>query len=146
MPLPATRAEVVLLPATRAEVTLPPPAVLGPPAVLSPPAVLGPPAVLSPPTAPGAPIAPRTAAQAAPVGAAPVSAAPVASVPAAIRISPSGNADPAVTQPSRTVSVRWKPASLAGRPPGIVRVVVTATVAAIMFAIGAIIMLLLRRG
>jgi hypothetical protein len=52
----------------------------------------------------------------------------------------------AVTQPSRTVSVLWSSAAVARRRPSIFRVAVAAVVAAVMLAIGAIIMFLVRRG
>jgi hypothetical protein len=128
VPVPATRAEAIQLPATRAEATMPP---------ASP--ALGTPVVPSAAGAGSLAVVPARRP-------APPSAAPVASVPAAISISRGAHARPAVTQPSKTLSVRWAPASLARRQPSIVHVVIAATVAAVMFIAGAIIMLLLRKG
>lgn len=135
MPLPATRAEVMPLPATRAEITLPPT-----------------PASASAPVAPTMPHPPSMAvmrARQVPVASpAPIPIPiPPASLPAATSVRRgAGAAASAVTQPSRTVAVRWPSASPAGQGPSISHVTIAAIVAGVMFVTGAIILLLLHRG
>jgi hypothetical protein len=65
------------------------------------------------------------------------------SVPA-VSIGRGPEGDSGVTQPSKTALARWSSAALAGRQPSTVHLVITASVAAVMFVIGAAIMLLLR--
>jgi hypothetical protein len=74
------------------------------------------------------------------------SAAPAASTPAATSVSLEANAASAGNQPGRTVVVLWAPASVAGRKPRIIRLTIATVIVAAMIAIGAVIMLLLRKG
>lgn len=124
---PVSRPPHGSLPATRAEVTLAPA-----------------PAVARRPVSPTVPNAPsKVLAQARQVAL--VSSAPVVSAPAVITASPGADAASALTQPSRTLAM-WPPASLARCRPSITHLAIAVTVATVMFAMGAIIMLLLRSG
>jgi hypothetical protein len=161
-PLPATRAEIMPLPATRAEVTMTPrsaPATtpLGPARSNSPsralmrasPApVARAPQLATPPAPPGAARLTGLAPGPGPApGVAPAPPTGPASGPGPAAGAIGRQEGNAATQPSRTiVTMRWPSTSRAGRQPTILHVTIGAVAAAVMFLVGAIIVLLLRRG